>query len=94
MSFNKLNTINTRLNETSDILKQNIDIAIQRGEKLEDLQDKSYQLENEAVRFKKSAKNLKCKFCKEHLKTIGVIAFIVILIILILTAIVCANGKC
>lgn len=94
MSFNKLNTINTRLNETSDILKQNIDIAIQRGEKLEDLQDKSYQLENEAVKFKKLSRNLKCKFCKEHLKTMSVISFIVILIILIVTAIICANGKC
>lgn len=94
MSFDKINKVNFKLNETSNILHQNIDIAIQRGEKLEDLQDKSFQLENEAIKFKKASRNLKYKFCKENAKAICFISFIILLIILILIAIICSNSHC
>lgn len=86
--------INNKLSETTDILKQNIDIAIQRGEQLENLQDKSLELVNNAFKFKKLSKNLKYKFCKENIKIICGILILLIFITLIVIASICSNVKC
>lgn len=46
------------LDTTKDILQQNIEQLIQRGEKIDDLKQKSIELKDEAIRFDKGAKKL------------------------------------
>jgi len=67
-------------------MKQNIEDVISRGEKLDDLQDKTHNLEQESKLFRNSARTLKRHFCFQNAKMIAIIACIIIVIILIIIA--------
>ena len=51
-------SINTKLDETKNVMIQNIEMVLERGEKLEILVDKTEELHQQAFIFQKSAKNM------------------------------------
>jgi vesicle-associated membrane protein 4 len=82
----KLYDVQIKVDETTTILKQNIDLAIKRGEDLEVLDNKAQNLEIEATRFAKLSKSVKNKFrcanCKMTMLIVGIVVVIVAIIII------------
>jgi Synaptobrevin len=78
-------------------MRENIEVVLERGDRLEDLEAKSAQLQDNALIFHKSAKKLKCKLCKQNARmtiicvivaivAIGVIAGIIALVVALTTS--------
>ena len=84
----KLEEVNLKVNETTDIMKQNIESILERGEKIDILEEKSKQLDDQSRIFYTSSKKLRCKFIREYAKQIGCVVLLVIIIICVIYGIV------
>jgi t-SNARE complex subunit (syntaxin) len=94
MSTDKINKIETALNETSKILEHNIEIAINRSENLEQLELKTVKLESDSKIFKKVSKSLRQKLCADNVKKNCIIFGLLMIPVLLVIISVCASGKC
>eukprot|EP01099_Mayorella_cantabrigiensis_P007627 TRINITY_DN682_c0_g1_i3.p1 TRINITY_DN682_c0_g1~~TRINITY_DN682_c0_g1_i3.p1 ORF type:complete len:171 (-),score=53.65 TRINITY_DN682_c0_g1_i3:203-715(-) len=79
--------IQAQVDQVKEIMMDNIEKVLARGEKLEDLDRKAEQLMNNTEVFHKKSKKLKCEMLKKNLKLI-VILVVVILVILAIIGIV------
>lgn len=83
----KLAAVQSEVDAVRGQVGQAVDKAVSRGERLEDLDAKANNLENQASRFHKSAKDLKWSMCcKSYMHTAILITMIVIIFILVLWA--------
>ncbi|ETW20524.1 hypothetical protein PFFVO_00576 [Plasmodium falciparum Vietnam Oak-Knoll (FVO)] len=73
--------LNESLNEVSSIMKKNIDDILMRGENLEDVGRKAFNLKYESEKFKKVSRVLNLKYA---LYQYGILASIVIFFFLII----------
>mmetsp|Transcript_70081 Transcript_70081/g.111463 ORF Transcript_70081/g.111463 Transcript_70081/m.111463 type:complete len:101 (+) Transcript_70081:95-397(+) len=93
MSYNngggndKIAEVQAEIDKTKDTVQKGIELAIDRGDKLDDLDDKAQNLSNEASIFNKRAKATRRHFCLQHWKMIALITFIVLILILIIVLI-------
>lgn len=86
LSFDKINEIEEQIDETKQILCEDIDRLIDRGESLHLLVDKSDQLSNTSVSFKVASRQLKSSFYWKHIRMIvGVFVLALIGIYLIVS---------
>jgi len=86
----KLSLVKDQIKTTLGIQRDNITKVIERGVKLEDLQDASLRMEYSALRFHEGSKKLKRQMCIQRLKwSIGIGLLVIILLYFILT---CACG--
>jgi hypothetical protein len=90
---NKIKEIKNQVNETTEIMKKNIDAVIERGEKLSILEDRTDDLAKEAKLFHGGARTLKRNMCMKNAKLIGIIACIIITIILIIVLAIYSRTK-
>jgi vesicle-associated membrane protein 7 len=81
--------VNTKLDDVKNIMVQNIEMVLERGEKLELLVDKTEQLQSQAFKFEKSSKELKLAMFWKRVKLYALIGFIVVFILWLLTSIIC-----
>lgn len=82
-------TINNKLDDVKSIMVQNIDLVLERGEKLELLVDKTEQLSKQAFQFQRSSKQLKIAMIWRRIKLYLLIFIVVVLIAWIISAIIC-----
>lgn len=80
----KLYDIQLKTKEVSDIINNNIKQAIDRGDKIEYLEDVSLDLENQATKFQKSTIDIKSKICRENIRSVLIVSCIILLIISII----------
>mmetsp|Transcript_13600 Transcript_13600/g.20527 ORF Transcript_13600/g.20527 Transcript_13600/m.20527 type:complete len:96 (+) Transcript_13600:139-426(+) len=92
-SNDKMAEVQAEIDKTKDTVQKGIELAIDRGDKLEDLDDKAQGLSNEASIFNKRAKQTRRHFCLQKWKMIALIVFIVIILILIIWLIADPPGK-
>ena len=86
----KIKHVQKQIQDNQQLMQQNIHQAIQRGQDLNELDDKSLMLENESVRFKERSTAVKKNMCFNRyrqmaliiLVVIGIIAFISLMIYL------------
>lgn len=87
---NKLSNIKGELDDSIQIMNQNVQAMATRGERLESLEDKTHQLTDSTNQFKRGAsevrkrmwmKNTKMKICL----VVGVIILIIIIVVPIAT---------
>lgn len=76
----KINYIEIQIQDTTDIMKQNINHMIERGEKIEYLETVTENCKNNAQVFKTNAQKLKYKMCCQNYKVTVAIIFVVILV--------------
>lgn len=57
----KINDINKSVQDVTDIMNNNIEKVIQRGEKIEDLNERTIRLKEQSIEFKNYTKKLACK---------------------------------
>lgn len=85
----KFAIVNAKLEDTKQVMVQNIDAVLERGEKLELLVDKTENLQNEAFKFQRGAKQLKDELWWRKVKLYGIILLAVGLVIFIICWIAC-----
>lgn len=89
-------TVSNKLDDVKSIMVQNIDLVLERGEKLELLVDKTEQLQQQAFKFQRSSKQLKVAMIWRRIKLYLLIFVVVVLICWIISAIICGidYAKC
>src|SRR5437764_268454 len=80
-SNEKINQIKKDVNETTQIMKNNIDIVVKRGENLNELENKTKELAIESSIFRRKAKDLKKYMCMQNAKTTAIIVCVIMIII-------------
>ncbi|GAB1597788.1 vesicle-associated membrane protein 711-like [Argonauta hians] len=81
--------LQSQVNEVKGILTENIEKVLERGDRLDDLMDKTYELEEQSIRFHKTSGRIAKKFWWKNTKATlmmvcGVIVLLAIIIIIIL----------
>lgn len=87
----KIAIVNRNVNEVKDIMVQNIEKIIARGEKIEILVSKSEELEVNARVFKKAANKVKLHFCCKNIKLTLIVVFILIAILVVVVILSCGG---
>ena len=82
----KLKAVQGQTHHLIDVMKYNMDKAIQRGESLEKTDEAAQRLEHSASRFQKSAKALKCEYLVRNWKLVTLVTVIVLCGILLFLA--------
>jgi len=90
----KLTAVKQQIEDTRQIMSQNIDKVLERGEKLEDVMDKSEQMRDTADAFRKKGRELRRKMWYQNLKFKLIIAAVVAVIVLILFFSICNGIAC
>ena len=88
--------VNSKLDDVKQVMVQNIETVLERGEKLELLVDKADKLQQQAFMFERSSNKLKLAMYWRRVKLYLLIFFVVALIIWIISAICCGidYSKC
>lgn len=79
----KLQNLQNTLDDTAGMMRDNIEAINQRGEVLEDIDNRAYSLQNNASLFNKSANQVRKDMWKKNLKLKLCVALIVIIIIIV-----------
>ncbi|XP_053500760.1 vesicle-associated membrane protein 8 [Ictalurus furcatus] len=83
----KLNQVQDQVNDVKVILKDNINKVLERGERLDDIMGKTYDLQATADSFQRTSARVSRKYWWKNTKMmiiIGVIVFIIVLLIILL----------
>jgi len=82
----KLEEINLAIKQTHTSISNNINLVIERGEKLEDLEEKSLQLsKNSNIFYKKAKKVRRYMLCNDIKIIVSVIIFLSLIIWFVLS---------
>ena len=81
----KLAHVNARVNDVKSTLQHNIQLAIQRGEHIDDMAEKSEQLAEDASTFQASARKVRQKMWVRYWKVIagGVLLAVALIVIVV-----------
>ena len=85
----QLASVNNKLEDVKHVMVQNIEMVLERGEKLELLVDKSEQLQLDSFRFQKSSKKLRQAMFWKKVKIYMLIACVVLVLLYIFLAVLC-----
>eukprot|EP00029_Vermamoeba_vermiformis_P004076 TRINITY_DN14604_c0_g1_i1.p1 TRINITY_DN14604_c0_g1~~TRINITY_DN14604_c0_g1_i1.p1 ORF type:complete len:211 (-),score=62.28 TRINITY_DN14604_c0_g1_i1:110-742(-) len=87
--MDKVKAIQKEIDSVKDIMMENIDHVLKRGERLEDLMNKTDEMANEADQFRRGATKLKNAMWWKNVRLMIILAVVVIIIILIIIFSVC-----
>jgi len=90
--INKVAKVQTQVTEVKEIMMQNIEKVLDRGEKLELLVDKTENLRYQADQFQKGGKALRNKMWWQNIKMKLLVALIVCIVIVIIFCFACFSG--
>ncbi|AWU78267.1 hypothetical protein CAS74_002918 [Pichia kudriavzevii] len=80
----KLQNLQSTLDDTAGMMRDNIQAINERGEVLEDIDNRAYTLQNNASLFNKSANQVRKDMWKKNLKLKLCVALVVIIIIIVI----------
>ncbi|KAL3897499.1 MAG: hypothetical protein SGCHY_003375 [Lobulomycetales sp.] len=81
---NKVNEVQREVDEVIGVMQNNIDKVVTRGEKLDALQDKTDDLQQGAMQFKKGATKVRKQMWWKDMKLKMIIVLIIVIIVVIL----------
>lgn len=84
-----MSAIHTKIEDVKQVMVKNIDMIMERGEKLEILVEKADKLNSEAFKFERSSRSLKNAMLWKRIKLFGIIFLVLAIIIFIICAVVC-----
>lgn len=89
----KITIVKNKINETKQVMQGNIDDMLERGDKIEVLNNRAEQLSIRSKEFEKGTVTLKRTMaCKEY-KMKGIIALIIIVVILVIFGLIYSSTK-
>ncbi|NWS38007.1 VAMP4 protein, partial [Probosciger aterrimus] len=80
----KIRHVQNQVDEVIDVMQENITKVIERGERLDDLQDKSESLSDNATAFSNRAKQLRRHFFWRGCKMKAIIALVAVILLLVI----------
>lgn len=84
-----ISRVKDQLDTVKDVMVQNIDRVLERGEKIELLVDKTDRLSQQAYKFERSSRSLKREMWCRKVKLYALISFIIVVIIIFIAALIC-----
>jgi len=90
---NKITEVKLQISKVKEVMVKNIDMVIDRGEKIEVLEQKSADLSDNANKFKKQSRSLKRAMWLKKLKTYACIGLFFAVIITILALVIYYSTK-
>ncbi len=88
-----LRDVNQKVDQVKNVMRENMDIALQNVEKLDEIDQKAIDIEAGARKFHQNAQKVRCAMCKEYWKATLLIIFIVLAIIGIIVGVVIAKTQ-
>ena len=76
---------------TKNIIIDNIDKVINRGENIENLIDETEDLNQSSLKFNKTVKKVKCKICCENMKFKLIFCILFVIVIYCILVFVCGG---
>lgn len=89
----KLEKIQSNIKDVTIIMRDNIDKVLERGQKIEDLDERAQSLDHHAVKFRDTSWKLRKKMCIDNAKKNILIVIFVLLVIGVLVGIIYEAGK-
>ncbi|XP_009998207.1 PREDICTED: vesicle-associated membrane protein 4 [Chaetura pelagica] len=80
----KIRHVQNQVDEVIDVMQENITKVIERGERLDDLQDKSESLSDNATAFSNRAKQLRRQMWWRGCKMKAIIALVTVILLLVI----------
>lgn len=90
----KVAAIQSEIAAVKEVMMENIAAVLRRGEKLEDMVERSENIAIEANHFKRNAVQLKRTMWWKNMKLWLIVIAVIIIIIVIIVIIICSNFKC
>ncbi|CAH1246883.1 vesicle-associated membrane protein 7-like [Branchiostoma lanceolatum] len=84
----QLSMLQSQVNEVTGVMSQNIEKVLARGDRLDDLMEKTDDLEASADTFKKTARRVKKKYFWKNAKMMIILSVVVLVVLVILTLII------
>jgi len=91
LSFEKINEIQEQIDETRQILCEDIDRLVDRGESLHLLVDKSDQMTSASISFKQQSRNLSRRMYWKHIRVIVGFFLLSLLVVYLIIAFSCGG---
>ena len=91
--YDKLDATNQKLSEVKLSMNKNIDAVIDRGQKLEDIEEKAIDLELGATKFKDGSEALKRKMRWRYWRNVALIVLVILALLGIFIGIIYASTK-
>ncbi|XP_002132118.2 vesicle-associated membrane protein 4-like [Ciona intestinalis] len=89
----KVKRVQSQVNEVVDVMQTNIGKVLERGDKLEDLQDKSESLADSATHFNTHATRLRKQMWWKDMRTKIVIGVLLLMILIIIIVSIAVKNK-
>lgn len=80
----RVKEVRIKVNEVMDVLRENIDLAIQRGEDLDDIERKTEKLRDDSLKFQNGSRSLRQRYCRQNYICYGIIAILLFICIILL----------
>lgn len=80
--------LQSQVEEVKGILTQNIEKVMERGDRLDDLMDKTYELEEQSIRFQKTSRKVRTRFWWKNLKMKIIMVCVAVIVVLVLILII------
>lgn len=96
-SADNISRVQAQIDTVKDVMVENIDRVLERGEKIELLVDKTDRLNQQAFKFERSSRTLKREMLWKKYRNYCILIAIVLLVILFIVAMVCGltfTDKC
>ncbi|XP_043376334.1 vesicle-associated membrane protein 4 isoform X2 [Dermochelys coriacea] len=83
----KIRHVQNQVDEVIDVMQENITKVIERGERLDDLQDKSESLSDNATAFSNRSKQLRRQMWWRGCKMKALVALVAVILLLVITTV-------
>lgn len=92
--FEKVAGLRQQVSEVKNVMLNNIDSVMSRGIKMEDLEERTDVLRNEALRFQDSGRRVQRKMWYNNLKVKGVVIGLLVILALVIWLSICHGFTC
>ncbi|XP_064604659.1 vesicle-associated membrane protein 7-like [Liolophura sinensis] len=83
-----ISALRSQVDEVKDVMTQNIDKVLERGERLDDLMDKTEELEANSATFQRTAKRIRRKYWWKNTKMMLILVCVVLVVIVVLVIVI------
>ncbi|KAG2452182.1 hypothetical protein HYH02_003213 [Chlamydomonas schloesseri] len=90
--ISKIAAVQKKVNEVKDVMVENIEKVLERGEKIELLVDKTDDLRNQAEQFQKKGRQLRNKMWWQNCKMKLVVLLAILVLAVVIFLLVCFTG--
>lgn len=89
----QIGRVQSQIQDTQRVMGENIHLAIQRGQNLNELDDKAVMLEHESTRFKEKSSAVRRNMCAQYYRQLAILIIAVLAIVGFIAFMIWINKK-